>query len=92
LGGPEPLKLVCKGAPEALAKLASNTPPNLDEMITHYVKQGLRVIALAIRDLDPDMSLRVQSLTREEVERDLTFLGFFVLRSPLKKNTARVIG
>ena len=60
-------------------------------MVSHYVHQGLRVIALASRDLSPEESTNINSLERSKVEYGLTFVGLFVLRSPLKKNTAKII-
>jgi cation-transporting ATPase 13A1 len=60
-------------------------------MTSHYLKQGLRIIALAVKDLEPELGTRIQTLTRQDVEHNMELLGLFVLRSPLKPNTAKVI-
>lgn len=63
-GAVTPLKLVSKGAPESLKPLLATVPPGFDEMVSHYVHQGLRVIALASRDLRPEDTTRVHNQER----------------------------
>ena len=54
-------------------------PAHYDSTHKKYTLQGGRVIALASRTLDKDVTIR--DVTREEAERDLTFCGFVVRSS-----------
>ena len=64
-GSPEGLRTLCK--PESI-------PANFDAVLASYTAQGFRTIALGCRAVED------ANLQRDEVERDLTFLGFWCLR------------
>ncbi|EGD77069.1 hypothetical protein PTSG_07409 [Salpingoeca rosetta] len=83
--------LVCKGAAEVIRPRLTTVPSGFDEMHKHYAREGKRVLALAYKSLPADMKHKVQRLSREEAEKDLTFVGFIVLGSPLKSDTRKVM-
>ncbi|XP_015925261.1 polyamine-transporting ATPase 13A3 isoform X3 [Parasteatoda tepidariorum] len=92
--GAEHFDLYCKGAPEKITSLclSETVPVNFPELLKHYTVQGYRVIALAYRELRPDLSWRkAQKVKREDVEKDLTFLGLLILQNTLKPQTTPVI-
>ena len=84
--------VLVKGAPEALEPLceASSLPPDYSARLAALATAGYRVVALAGRTLKANF-LRVQKMTREVAERDLTFLGFLVMQNTLKPESAGVI-
>lgn len=53
--------------------------------LNSLTNKGLRVIAFGYKLLDQT------NLTREQVEKDLLFLGLFVLENKLKPDTSSVI-
>ncbi|WFD28830.1 putative cation-transporting ATPase 1 [Malassezia nana] len=72
-----------KGAPEVLKPMLAEVPSNYDALYRHYTRRGSRVIALAYRWLDMEVS-QARALKREQVESQLSFAGFLVLHCPLK--------
>lgn len=76
--------LVCKGSPDKLFALIKD-PPQEYARFLELAGQGYRVLALAYRNLDPDYNY--SSLSREDVEKDLTFAAFVAFSCPLKPNT-----
>ncbi|KAI9726714.1 MAG: hypothetical protein M1834_008649 [Cirrosporium novae-zelandiae] len=76
-----------KGAPETIGTMLSTVPPKYEETFKYFTRNGGRVLALAYKFLTHDAELgqsRINNLTREDVESDLTFAGFLVLQCPLK--------
>jgi Ca2+-transporting ATPase len=70
-----------KGAPEVLATLAFDPPSDLLETGNAWAADGLRVLAVASREIDGD--------TRPEaVERELRLLGEVGLQDPLRASAA----
>lgn len=59
--------------------------------LRHYTQQGYRVLALAYRHLQEESFIRIQRLTRDQVEMDLIFLGLIILENRLKPESAAVI-
>lgn len=56
-------------------------PDGYDATYKHFAAQGARVIALARRMLPCDLSgPELRGLSREEVERDMEFVGFAVFQ------------
>ncbi|KAJ5070977.1 cation-transporting atpase [Anaeramoeba ignava] len=87
------LELHVKGSPEQIRILCdeNSIPKNYSSVLDLYTKEGYRVIALAYREL-PEVDLSdLDHLLREEVEKDLIFLGFLVLENKLKPDTKDVI-
>lgn len=57
-----------------------------------YAQQGYRIIAVAYKSLNKKVSYaKVQRLSREQIECDLTFLGFVILENRLKPDTIDII-
>ncbi|KAH8309906.1 hypothetical protein KR059_003558, partial [Drosophila kikkawai] len=84
----------CKGSPEMLQKLCTlqSLPDDYTHQLSTFAKKGYRIIAIAFKALSPKMNYtKVQRLAREDVESNLTFLGFVILENRLKPDTARVI-
>lgn len=74
-------KAFVKGSPEKIRELClvSSLPTNYEEVLAKYTMKGYRVIALSVKNL-PSLSFRsIQNVKRDEVEKDLTFLGFLVM-------------
>ena len=81
-----------KGSPERIRELclADTLPENFDEILQIYTECGYRVLALASRKLDINC-LKAQKIGRDEVESNLTFLGFLIMQNKLKPVTTSVI-
>ena len=84
--------VLVKGAPERLEPLCNpkSLPPNFSEQLATLANSGHRVVALAGKTLQANF-LKVQKITREEAEKELTFLGFLVMQNTLKPESAGVI-
>lgn len=83
-----------KGAPEKIASLCNpNTiPDNFHDVLHGYTHKGFRVLALAYRPLKAGLSYaRMQRASRQEVEKDLKFLGLLTLGNLLKPETIPAI-
>nr|XP_054769052.1 polyamine-transporting ATPase 13A3-like [Lytechinus pictus] len=79
-----------KGAPEKIASLClpDSIPNNFEDMLSSYTADGLRVIALAWKPLDPALQWhKAQKIQRDAVESDLHFLGLMILQNKLKPET-----
>lgn len=72
-----------KGAPETLKPMFSNLPDNYDETFKSFTRKGSRVLALGtkVMNIQPD---QINHVHRDQVESDLTFVGFLVFHCPLK--------
>ncbi|XP_076085924.1 polyamine-transporting ATPase 13A3-like isoform X2 [Mytilus galloprovincialis] len=87
-------ELYCKGAPEMIASLCNpqSVPEDFQSKLSSYTQHGYRVIAMGWKPLSSKMNfVKVQRVQREQVERDLTFLGFLVMENKLKPETTAVI-
>ena len=73
-------RLFLKGAPEIVKGLCIKTtlPINFDEVLSEFTEQGLRVLAIAYKDI----GLKESIASVEET--DLNFMGFVVFENPLK--------
>ena len=70
-----------KGSPERIRELCvpESLPGNFDEILEKYTECGYRVLALASKQM-PNLSyLKSQKISRDEVESNLTFLGFLIM-------------
>ncbi len=79
-------RVVVKGAPETIGTLLKETPSNYEKVFRSFAKKGYRVLALAYKTI-PDL----QEIPRKEAETNLTFAGFILFDSPLKKDTKKQI-
>ena len=81
------LTVFTKGAPEILRHHCQSwsIPVNFVRLLDEYSKQGLRILAIASKE--------VQSIhgSVEDLESDLTFLGLLLFQNPLKATTRSTI-
>jgi len=66
-------------------------PRNYTATMENYAHKGYRIIALGMKDLPGMNYVRSQKVQREEIECDLTFLGFLVMENKLKPATTGII-
>lgn len=85
------LKLLTKGAPETILHMVQNPPENYIKLYQQMSADGLRVLALALRDLTTDETINLSVIKREGLEQNLRFVGFLALNSPLKPDTKKVV-
>ncbi|XP_075717875.1 putative cation-transporting ATPase 13A4 [Rhinoderma darwinii] len=92
VGGDE-LIVYMKGAPEMVASFCTieSVPSGFLKELERYTFQGLRVIGVASKALKNDNNKDLQSIEREEVERDMEFLGLLILENRLKPETSMVL-
>ncbi|XP_028159815.1 probable cation-transporting ATPase 13A3 [Ostrinia furnacalis] len=90
--GEDVLRVFCKGAPEMLRTLClpETVPDNLNEVLSSYAEKGYRVIALATRLMETTHK-QLQKMHRDEVERELEFLGLVIMENRLKPATTGII-
>jgi cation-transporting ATPase 13A1 len=81
-----------KGAPETLASMYTSVPAHYQKLYKTWAKQGSRVLALGYAKLDKDYSSsEIKDISRDKVERNLTFVGFLVFHCPLKNDSVAAI-
>ncbi|XP_064185049.1 polyamine-transporting ATPase 13A3-like isoform X2 [Anguilla rostrata] len=88
--GERRLRAYLKGAPETVVRLCrpDTVPADFWEVLDGYTRQGLRVIALAHRQLEPKFTWhRLQTISREVIECEMEFLGLLMLQNKLKPQT-----
>jgi len=86
-------KAYVKGSPEKILELCrpETIPRDYLRVLSEYTQEGYRVIALSVKDL-PRMTYRkVQTMAREDVESNLTFLGLLIMENKMKDVTKGVI-
>lgn len=66
-------------------------PVDYDELLSYYTHKGYRVIACATRYLKKLSWVKSQKMKRDEVEKDLDFVGFIIFENKLKPTTAAVL-
>ncbi|XP_069583260.1 probable cation-transporting ATPase 13A4 isoform X1 [Ranitomeya imitator] len=91
--GEDELIVYMKGAPEMVASFctAESVPSGFFKELEHYTFQGLRVIGVASKTLKNTNCQDLDSIEREEVEKDMEFLGLLILENRLKPETAPVL-
>ncbi|KAJ8254750.1 hypothetical protein GJAV_G00196960 [Gymnothorax javanicus] len=83
-----------KGAPETVVRLCrpDTVPADFWDVLDGYTRQGLRVIALAHRQLEPKFTWhRLRTVNREVIECEMDFLGLLILQNKLKPQTVPVV-
>jgi P-type Ca2+ transporter type 2C len=78
-----------RGAPEALlarSKLSDEERKKISEHFETFAKEGLRVIAFGSRPVT-----NARSMQRDELEKNLTFLGFIGIYDPPRKEVKEAI-
>ncbi|KAM3958845.1 polyamine-transporting ATPase anne boleyn [Aphomia sociella] len=90
--GEDVMRVYCKGAPEMLTTLCrpETVPDNLNEVLSSYAEKGYRVIAMSTRIMEATFK-QLQRMNRDEVERDLEFLGLVIMENRLKAATTDII-
>lgn len=85
--------LFVKGSPEMIGKLSipSTLPSNYEESYNKHTGKGRRVIAMAYKYLPDFKHQRNEEIKREEVEKDLVFLGLLIMVNELKPATTPAI-
>nr|XP_050858896.1 polyamine-transporting ATPase 13A3 isoform X2 [Vespula vulgaris] len=85
--------LYCKGSPEMILSLSKpeSIPPDFANVLQEYTSEGYRVIAMAHKSLNRLPYAKVQRMSRESAEIDLTFLAFVIMENRLKPETTPVI-
>ena len=85
-------RVFTKGSPEVIRDicLSSTLPINYTSIFSKLTSAGYRVIALAYKDLMFPYQY-CKTIARENIERDLTFLGFILNSTSIKKGTTDVI-
>ncbi|XP_055078913.1 cation-transporting ATPase 13A2 isoform X2 [Periophthalmus magnuspinnatus] len=80
-----------KGSPEMVASLCKEetVPAQFTTTLSKFSKDGLRVLALGYKPIALDMDLN--TIQREEVEKDLHFLGLLMMKNLVKTETPGVI-
>ena len=78
----------CKGSPEKIKELSNpNTiPRNFEEVLNSYTTKGFRVLGMASKSIDMNLE-QSQTITRDQVERDMIFLGLLIVQNKLKEKT-----
>ena len=78
-----------------IKSLLKSVPQGYDAAYRGLAEQGMRVIALAHKELSAEESARVGSqstpLTRDEAESDLVFDGFFAFACKVRADSAEII-
>lgn len=85
-------ELYTKGSPEMVASLCKQdtVPYNFQEILIKFTKHGYRVLGFAYKPLKLNY-MRVQRVTREQVEKDLNFVGLVVMENRIKPETKPTI-
>lgn len=79
--------VVSKGAPEKMVDFFEKYPENYESLFREYATLGYRILSLGYREL-PNYKQRVP---REQAEKNLTFAGFILFETNLKKDSAQAI-
>ena len=78
----------CKGSPEKIGRISrpETVPSNYKRVLDDYASHGFRILGLAYKSVPVNMAKtgRINKLSREEVEADLTFLGLIILENRIK--------
>ncbi|ETN69903.1 P-type ATPase protein [Necator americanus] len=91
-GFQEPKMIVAvKGAPETLRSMYEHVPHDYDEIFTNLTRQGARVLAMGIKELNQTRIGELRDTKRETLENNLRFAGFVVISCPLKPDTKVMI-
>ena len=81
-------KAYCKGSPEKIRELSdpSTLPLNFDEILNSYTTKGFRVLGMAAKSINMTFE-ESQVIPREEVEKNMIFLGLLIVQNKLKEKT-----
>ncbi|KAI8343883.1 putative P-type ATPase [Chlamydoabsidia padenii] len=87
------MEVFVKGAPEVMMDICTpeSMPKDYQEQLYWYTHRGYRVIACASRRLQGVKWHKLHKLKRQEVESNLTFLGFIIFENKLKTRTVSAL-
>jgi manganese-transporting P-type ATPase len=88
------VRVLTKGSAEAIARLvgAGALPNGYHETAQGLARRGMRVLALAHRDVDSGMTAsEVLKMPRAAAESNLKFAGFVCFECPLRPDSRRVV-
>lgn len=71
--------------------LPETLPDDYDLLLKRYTHQGYRVIAVACKVIENVGFLKLMKMKREEVESNLSFLGFIIFENKIKEGTREAI-
>jgi predicted P-type ATPase len=76
--------VLSKGSPNSIRKICKpdTIPNNFNELVRAYGLRGFRLIAYAKRQLSDDLFFKNMT-SRDEAEKEMSFLGFFVMKNQL---------
>lgn len=89
-----PYNFFVKGSPEKIKELSikSSLPDDFDSQLEEYTQRGYRVIALAYRAAPKNLSYQqLMVINRDDVEKDVIFLGFLIMHNKLKSATNKAL-
>ena len=92
--GEQNMDIFVKGSPEMISTLClqETIPKDFNSVLKRYAEEGFRVIALASRSLGSNVKWHhVQQIVRTDVEKQLEFQGFLILKNMVKKETLPTI-
>lgn len=90
--GEQHLFALMKGAPETIAELLDQVPPNYFEICRSYTRQGCRVLSLASREMtDMTPSNYDQHISRDKIECHMKFAGFIIFSAAIKRGSEDTI-
>jgi magnesium-transporting ATPase (P-type) len=80
----------CKGSPKLIERrsIPETLPEDHQDQVNSICKDGLRLISFGYKKIEKKY---VEKITRAQAERDLVFLGFYVMENQLKKETKKTI-
>ncbi|KAJ4474435.1 cation-transporting ATPase [Lentinula aciculospora] len=83
--------IAVKGAPETIRGMLGVVPPQYDDIYKGYTRQGSRVLALAVKEMEFMNGEKINKLPRDVIESALTFAGFLVFHCPLKADAVAAL-
>ncbi|XP_060931280.1 cation-transporting ATPase 13A2 isoform X2 [Limanda limanda] len=91
VGGGHSAFAFIKGSPEMVVSLcrAETVPEQFSSQLRSFSSEGLRVLALGYKPLDDNTD--PSTIKREEVEKDVQFLGFLMMKNLVKPDSAIAI-
>ncbi|CAK4621626.1 hypothetical protein LEN26_020084 [Aphanomyces euteiches] len=92
LKGSSRLRVLVKGSPEAVAKLSKDLPAWFWPTYEDMARRGMRVLALAYRNCEPNVSEQdLAHKPREWAESNLKFAGFAAYQCLVRKDSAEIL-
>ncbi|KAJ3124180.1 hypothetical protein HK098_001354 [Nowakowskiella sp. JEL0407] len=86
-GSSSRLMVAMKGAPETVRGFLKSVPSGYDDCYKYWARRGSRVLALGYRYMDESLTInKVNALSRDVVETEMTFAGFLIFSCPLKSD------